>query len=63
MRMTPEEANGALTPYEYADIEDDPAAVRVDGRRPFSTEGLYLDRREDTIRVPCLLFHRPEKRD
>lgn len=66
MRMTPDEVNGALTPYLYEeastgeDLEDDPEEMAAIGM--FLQEGLYLDTRQDVIRVKGFNFVRPEDR-
>jgi hypothetical protein len=66
MRMTPEEANGALTPYlyEYAatgdDLEEEPEEVEDIPLGQFSQEGLYLDTRRDLMHVKGFNFLRPQ---
>ena len=66
MRMTPEEANGALTPYMYEDaatgddFEDELEEVEDIPLGQFSQEGLYLDTRRDLMRVKGFNFLRPQ---
>lgn len=66
MRITPEEANGVLTPYLYEDaatgddFENDPEEVENIPMGQFSREGLYLDTRRDWMRVRGLAFLRPQ---
>jgi hypothetical protein len=66
MRMTAEEANGALTPYIYEDaatgddFEHDPEEVEAMPLNHFSQEGLYLDTRRDIMRVKGFNFIRPQ---
>lgn len=68
MRMAPEEANGALTPYFYGDaatgddFEDEPEEVENIPLGPFTREGLYLDTRRDLMRVKAFTFLRPQFR-
>lgn len=68
MRMAPEEANGALTPYAYEEGElhenydADPEALDETGLGFFSREGLYLDDLNEVIIVGSLVFVRPEYR-